>query len=101
MTGCISFQSSDSRTSPQYALMKLGHFIRTVQMQQNNNQFLNVTSVSARYQVSTTTIWRWVREGCLPNPIKFNGSTRWRVSDLNNWESQQNPIPDHYNKPHP
>lgn len=70
-------------------------------MQQNNNQFLNVTSVSERYQVSTTTIWRWVREGGLPTPVRLNGSTRWSISDLNSWESQQNNIPRHNNRPNP
>lgn len=89
MTGRISFQSSDSRTSPRYALMELGSFIRTERMQDSIHQYLNVTNVSERYQVSTATIWRWSREGGLPLPIKLNGTTRWRLSDLRTWEARQ------------
>ncbi len=52
--------------------------------------FLRDTEVAIRYSVSRPTIWRWVKEGKFPKPIKLGaGSTRWRYSDLEMWEQSQ------------
>ncbi|NWO07152.1 MAG: helix-turn-helix domain-containing protein [Alteromonadaceae bacterium] len=49
--------------------------------------FYTVDEVSSRYKVSTKTIWRWVREGRFPRPIKVGpGTTRWREKDLQAFE---------------
>ncbi len=35
---------------------------------------------------SRTTIWRWVREGTFPAPIKVNAhSIAWRKEDVDAW----------------
>lgn len=53
-------------------------------------QYLSDKSVAARYDSSRATVWRWVKEGKLPHPIKLtNGTTRWKISDLERWESEQ------------
>lgn len=38
------------------------------------------------YGVHKNTIWRWAREGHIPQPLKIAGtnSPRWRVGDLRN-----------------
>lgn len=46
-------------------------------------------SLASRYDVSRATIWRWVREGNLPKPVKINGSTRWSSHDLQKWEERE------------
>lgn len=35
--------------------------------------------------VSEKTIWTWVRDGQFPKPIKMNGRTLWRLSDIEEW----------------
>lgn len=51
--------------------------------------YLNVAQVAERYGVSTDTVWRWSRGGDMPKPFKLStGSTRWRLSDLIEHESQ-------------
>lgn len=57
-------------------------------MQHNNHKFLNVHTVSERYQVTVPTIWRWTRNGNLPKPVRVNGSTRWRLAELSEWETE-------------
>lgn len=53
-------------------------------------KYLSDKHVSERYGVSRATVWRWVREGRFPSPIKLTqGSTRWRLSDLEHWEAEQ------------
>jgi predicted DNA-binding transcriptional regulator AlpA len=53
-------------------------------------QYLSDKSVAERYDTSRQTIWRWAREGDLPAPIKLsNGTTRWKLSDLQAWEAKQ------------
>ena len=42
-----------------------------------------------RYRVKRQTIWRWARMGNLPKPVKLVGATRWRLEDIEAWESQQ------------
>jgi predicted DNA-binding transcriptional regulator AlpA len=49
-------------------------------------QYLSDKSVAARYNVSRPTVWRWTKENNLPQPIKLNGSTRWKLTDLEDWE---------------
>jgi prophage regulatory protein len=53
-------------------------------------QYLSDKSVAERYDTSRNTIWRWVRENRFPAPIKLsNGTSRWKLSDLQSWEAQQ------------
>lgn len=52
--------------------------------------FLRDTEVAIRYNVSRPTIWRWVKNGQFPKPIKLGmGSSRWRLTDLEVWEHSQ------------
>ncbi|PHQ66899.1 MAG: AlpA family transcriptional regulator [Paracoccus sp.] len=54
----------------------------------NTASFLTVEQVAARYGVSTDTIWRWKRVGEFPKAVKVGpGATRWRVSDLLEFEA--------------
>lgn len=51
--------------------------------------YLSVGQVAARFGVSTDSIWRWRRDGEFPAPVKLGGrTTRWRLADIENWESQ-------------
>lgn len=50
--------------------------------------FLPVRPVANRYGVSPATIWRWVREGKFPVPVKLGENcTRWRIADITAWEN--------------
>lgn len=51
--------------------------------------FLSDKGLAARYSVHRATPWRWVQAGKLPAPIKINGSTRWKLSDIETWEASQ------------
>lgn len=56
----------------------------------NSQVYLADTGVSIRYSVSRSTIWRWLKEGKFPKPIRLGeGSTRWRLSDLEDWEKSK------------
>lgn len=52
-------------------------------------QYLSDKDNANRYAVCRQTIWRWVREGNFPSPVKINGATRWKLSDLERWEAEQ------------
>lgn len=39
--------------------------------------------------VCDMTIWRWVRDGVLPAPIKIRGRNYWRRSELDAWIEEQ------------
>lgn len=44
---------------------------------------LNMREVMALYGVTArSTIYRWMREGLLPQPIDRRGPNRWRVADV-------------------
>lgn len=50
--------------------------------------YLSDKELSERLEVSRQTIWRWVREGNLPRPIKLGSNcTRWKLSDIEAWEA--------------
>ncbi len=45
--------------------------------------YLSVEKVARRYDVSISTIWRWVKAGEFPKPRKIASRiTRWAVADL-------------------
>lgn len=52
-------------------------------------QFLTFRDCGERYAVAPNTIYRWARETTFPKAIKLGSSTRWRLSDLLEWEAKQ------------
>jgi len=51
--------------------------------------YLSVDQVATRFNVSKDTIWRWKRNGDFPAPVKLGGTTtRWRLADIEEYESQ-------------
>jgi prophage regulatory protein len=52
--------------------------------------YLSDNDVAERLGVSRATIWRWTNKSPdFPQPYRFGGAvTRWKLSDLEQWESQ-------------
>ena len=56
-------------------------------MHNSENIFLSVDQVAERFAVSRDSIYRWKRNGDFPKAVKLGpGTTRWRLSDLEDWE---------------
>jgi prophage regulatory protein len=56
----------------------------------NDEHYYSVRQVAERYDVSVATIWRWVKHGDLPaGRILSPGCTRWKGSDLQQWEQSK------------
>lgn len=56
----------------------------------DETRYLKDRTVAAMVQVHPVTVWRWVRQGKFPKPIKLDtGSTRWRMSDVQEWMDKQ------------
>ena len=54
------------------------------------NTFITDSFLAERYSVHRVTIWRWVREGKFPSPIKLTaGCSRWRMSDVESHEAER------------
>lgn len=55
-----------------------------------NNLFLSDKQTAQRYDVKRGTVWRWYHQGNFPFPVKLSpGCTRWRLSDLEKWETEK------------
>ncbi len=53
-------------------------------------KYLSDKYLAERYEITRATVWRWVREGKFPAPVKIGANcTRWRLSDVEKWETQQ------------
>lgn len=49
-------------------------------------RFWTVREVSKAYGLGISTVWRKVKLGEFPRPVKVSpGATRWRSEDLNDW----------------
>ena len=46
------------------------------------DKLMTVEGVSDMLSMSRSSIWRKVKSGDLPQPVKIGGCTRWRLSDL-------------------
>lgn len=54
------------------------------------SKYLSDHAVADRLQVSRDTVWRWVRAGKFPPPIKLaDNVTRWKVSTVEAWEADR------------
>ncbi len=54
-----------------------------------NERFMSDKQIAARYGVSRSTTWRWVRQGKFPQPVQLSkGTTRWRESTVLEWEQR-------------
>lgn len=52
--------------------------------------YLSDKETASRYQISRATVWRWVKEGKLPKPVKLAaGTTRFKLAHLERWEADQ------------
>ena len=50
--------------------------------------WMDVETTANRFGVSRATIWRWVRGGKFPAPVRLGENvTRWRVADVVEWEN--------------
>lgn len=48
-------------------------------------EYVQDTFLAAYYSVSRATIWRWVKQGRIPEPVKFSpGTTRWHFPSVVN-----------------
>ncbi|WP_231365736.1 AlpA family transcriptional regulator [Thioalkalivibrio sp. ALMg3] len=51
---------------------------------------VSVYRIAEREEVSPSTVWRWVRNGDFPQPVRLSpGCTRWRLEDVERWESER------------
>lgn len=48
--------------------------------------WLTIAQLRSRYGRSTDTIYRWVKLGHLPAPVKHAGRNYWRATDVTRFE---------------
>ena len=53
--------------------------------------FLREKQVLSIIPISAATLWRWVKLGQFPKPLKLSGNvTAWQKSDVQKWIGEQN-----------
>lgn len=49
----------------------------------NPQKYADVQALAARYDVSPSTIWRWVAAKRFPQPVQLSpGCTRWKLAEV-------------------
>lgn len=48
----------------------------------HEKQLLTVREVAALLGLGVSSVWRNVKRGTLPEPVRIGGATRWRRADL-------------------
>lgn len=57
--------------------------------------FIRERQLRERIPVARSTLWKWVRDGQFPPPLKLSsGVTAWRLADIEAWEAVQGEAPD-------
>ena len=55
----------------------------------NEPAFLDIHAVARRYNVTRATIWSWMAQGRIPQPMRITpGCSRWALDDLQAWEAE-------------
>ena len=47
--------------------------------------YLSVRDVAAYFGCGVSTVWRWVKLGSFPAPVKIGGLTRWHRSAIDSF----------------
>jgi len=57
-------------------------------MKESNFLFLSRKQVASRYNVHTSTLWRWMSQEGFPKPMTISGRVkRWSLQDLESFEA--------------
>lgn len=67
-------------------LQALAEQVESLQRALISQPRLHIKDVALRYGVSVMTLYRWIRRGRLPRPIRFTGPL-WRLEDLEKAEA--------------
>jgi prophage regulatory protein len=53
----------------------------------DNIVFYSANDLARRWNVHAMTIWKWLKRGQIPQPVKIGpGTTRWRSDDIERHE---------------
>ncbi len=53
-------------------------------------KYLSLREVTAACKVHASTVWRWVKTGDFPRPIRLGPkAVRWRESDIAAWNQER------------
>jgi len=62
-------------------------------LDQNNIIYLKRQELEARYQVTKTTIYSWIKTRGLPKPIHFGANlVRWNSAQIDAWEVEKEAV---------
>lgn len=50
------------------------------------NKFLTCKELQERWRVSYETLWRWKKDGRIPDPIYIGGRMLFDLEDIERWE---------------
>ncbi|WP_446719047.1 helix-turn-helix transcriptional regulator [Halomonas sp. 3F2F] len=54
---------------------------------EKEDRYLTDLCICKRYKISRSTVWRWIKDGVIPPPIRIGPrAVRWRLSVLVAWE---------------
>ena len=43
---------------------------------------ITVEEVASHFRCGVSTVWRWAKEGKIPQPIRIGGLTRWKLDEF-------------------
>ncbi|WP_193085512.1 AlpA family phage regulatory protein [Halomonas sp. 3F2F] len=56
-------------------------------LDEEKNQYLSDLCICKRYKISRSTLWRWIKDGHMPAPVRIGPrAVRWSLSALLSWE---------------
>jgi prophage regulatory protein len=59
-------------------------------MANRRTKYVSAAQLAERYGVHKATIWRWVKSGILPQPIKFGAqSTRFDLDEVERLDAER------------
>lgn len=63
---------------------------QTNNLTQSTSIYLNMRELEARYQVTKSTIYAWIKTQGFPPPIHFGGNlVRWKKISVEAWENER------------
>lgn len=64
--------------------------LREMQMETHSlDQFMRLDAIKATVGAATSTIYKWIKEGRFPRPIKVGNVSVWSAREIADWQAAQ------------
>lgn len=83
--------ANGQQETPNELLLHGGAVMKVKAIPDPGSVYVRDVDLASRWRVARASVWRWAKKDKdFPPPVRFGeGTTRWRLSDIEKWEAER------------